>query len=680
MPKKYLQVSLLTVLSTLLSCASAPENPFLNPDNAKINEETSLSNMRDSLTIGVSYSCSVDVVLPALVDSFIVHLRGNGRDSVLFKDTINGRARIIFTFMPEDAGAYAMQVVIVKNNGARDSLPSPKSFVVYLPLSPKIISLRPSFDTVVAFPPNSYQCTVVVAYPGLSDSFSVVRTYDKKDSMVTHGKHIQTDSPDTGHFDFSLYFTSTGTYGLRVFLYTGNVVRDSLVKKIIGIAVPQVSPVRAVYQAYLGDSITVKFHVVSKDSNLLGYTTSLSLDADSSKSHPVDFYYSLISRVGDDTISRTLRTPMLRNGLIQPVVCYAQAVDRQYSYSAVASCTVYVADTTPPRIMLLPPHIGPIDSIIQLPDSIKVHAFDLWGVDSVTLNGIKMTILNDTIAKMFFSTLQKGSTVDTIIAWDKARNTDTTFITLNYGGPPTYPPIIKNLNRSVREGRSFDTLFLDTVVTVTDPTVVNASDTALYRSSCTWIITDSAGNIVPYKFDTRKFIVPVNSDSEWTDTFNLNFKVIAPNGLSDSRVGTFMVNEIPDPPTITLATIQSKLAGVPFDTLFLDTCAKDPDNASNTLNWKFNNGKYFLVDSIMSSRLILTHSTQIIRPLFFTRRIAIVPDTTKIKPASWTGSDTLLFTVIDPTGLSQKKQIVFRKWSILLPPVVGPTLGKRTGP
>jgi len=678
MPKKYLPVSLLTILVTLLSCASAPENPFLNPDNATINEETSLSNMRDSLSIGVSYSCSVDVVLPALVDSFIVHLRGNGRDSVLFKDTVNGRARIIFTFMPEDTGAYAMQVVIVKSIGTEDSLPSPKSFFVYLPLSPKIISLRPSFDTVVAFPPNGYQCSVVVANPELSDSFSVVRTYNNKDSMIVHGKHIQTDSPDTGHFDFSLYFASTGAYDLRVFLYTGTIVRDSLIKKIIGIAVPQVTSVRAVYQAYLGDSITVKFHVVAKDSNLLGYTTSLSLDADSSKSHPVDFYYSLASRVGDDTISRTLKTPLLLGGLTRPLVCYAQAVDRQYSYSATAACTVYVADTTRPKITILPPHIGPIDSIIKLPDSIIVRAVDTWGVDSVTLNGGKMTIVNDTTAKGIFSTLVSGITVDTIVAWDKARNTDTAFITLNYAGPPTYPPTIKNIDKSVREGRAFDTLFLDTFVTITDPAV---TDPVSYKVALSWIITDSAGISVPYNSTTRKLFVPVKADSEWVDTFNLNFKVIASNGLSDSRVGTFMVNEIPDPPAITLATVQSKLAGVPFDTLFLDTCAKDPDNASNTLNWKFINGKYFMVDSIMSSRLIITHSPKMILPQFFTRRIAIVPDTTKIKPATWTGSDTLQFFVTDPTGLSQKKQIVFRKSIfIIIPPIVEPLLGKRREP
>ena len=555
---------MIAVFTALVSCGTVPQNPYTNPDNAKIIPDNTLSNMHDSLAMGAAYSCTVNVLLPGLIDSVIVRVGRNGFDSVFFRDTIKGRASAVFPFSWNDTGAFTMQIVIVKKNGARDSLAPPKGFIVY-----------------------------------------------------TH-------------------------------------------------PVPRVTPAQTAYHAYLGDSITVKFHVIAKDSNLLGYSTSLSLDADSAKARRVDVYYPLTSRIGDDTLSRTLRKLVLREGLVQPIVCYAQAVDRRYNYSAMAACTVYVSDTTRPSITLVHPQSG--DSIVSLPDSVVVRAGDNWAIDSVTFNGGKMSLVNDTsvttMAKGFFSTLVKGVTFDTIVAWDKARNSDTLILMLKYGGPATYPPTIKNLNRSVREGRSFDTLFLDTFVTITDPAILDA---ATYRASCNWIITDSAGNgVSSYNALTRKLTVPVNSDSEWTDTFNLNFKVIAPGGLWDSRVGMFMINEIPDPPKITLDTLQIKFAGVPFDTLLLDTCAKDPDNAPTTLNWKFKNGNYFKVDSIMSSFRPIGHSGLLIRHIFFTRRIVVVPDTTKIKAATLFGSDTLTFTVTDPTQLFQTKRIVFRKMKFIM--------------
>jgi len=208
-------------------------------------------------------------------------------------------------------------------------------------------------------------------------------------------------------------------------------------------------------------------------------------------------------------------------------------------------------------------------------------------------------------------------------------------------------------------------LFLDTLVNITDTSV---KDTAAYKAALTWIITDSAGNSISYNITTRKLVVPVSSDSEWTDTFNLNFKVIDKNNLSDSRVGTFMVQEVADNPQITMDTLYSKYYTKPFDTLFLDTCAKDPDNDSNKLIWSFKNGNYLKVDSIMSSLLLSTHLSSGIKiiPSFFTRRITIIPDVSKGVDSTWFGSDTLQFTVTDPTGLSQTKKIVFKKNKLII--------------
>jgi len=653
-------ICLSLVTLCLVTCAKTPQNPYENPANAKITADHSLSNVKDSLLIGNSYQCSVAVFLPSLVDTLVIRVTGNGKDSVIQKIASKGVTPIIFSYAPADTGSFAMQAVIIKTDKTKDSLAQPKQFRIVAPIRCAILSFKPSKDSLL-IEAAAYQCTVLIAHPSLSDSFAVRCVKSNKESLLAHGTLIPAIASDTGIIVFPLEISAPGTYGIRVFVFKSNVVKDSLIKTIFGYSIPIVTPLQGAYHAVFGDSLLVRFLVTTVDSNLYGYSTFLSLDADTTKSHRVDVMYSITSRLGSDTITRVLRRPMLREGLSAPLVCYAQAVTRNYAFSTVASCSVYVADTTHPKLTLLAP-VNPVDSIVKLPDSIIVKAIDAWAVDSVTINGVKMLLKNDSLGQYLsvFSTLPQGVTFDTIIAWDKARNSDTVVMTLKYGGPPTYPPKIKNLNRIVREGRVFDTLFLDTCITVTDPSADSA-----YRKGLTWTITDSVGNTVLYSTTARKLFVPVKADSEWVDTFNLNFKVIAPGGLSDSRVGTFMVYEVPDPPKITLDSLHLKYVGTPFDTLFLDTCASDPDNASSTLIWAFKNGKFFHVDSIMSAFITIPHSSQIIiRPRFFTRKIVIAPDTTKINPATWTGNDTLTFTVTDPTALSRSKRMIFSKWKL----------------
>ena len=647
------------------TCAKNPQNPYENPANAKILADQSLTNVKDSLLIGKTYACSVAVSLPLLVDSVVISVSGHGSDSVIQKIAVKGASPVVFSYSPVDTGSFSMQVVIIKTNKTRDSLAQRKQFKAVAPAHCSILSFRPSTDSLV-ISAIAYPCTVLVAHPSLSDSFAVWCMKDSKDFMLASGTHIPALTPDTGNIIFPLSLNASGPYKIRLYVFKNNVLQDSMQKKITAYNVPIVLPLQPAYHVFFADSAVLRFHVTAADSNLLGYSTFFSLDADTMKSHLVYVGYPQVPppHVSNDTIVRIVRRPLLREGLSAPLVCFCQAVTQSYLYSSVASCTLYVADTTHPKLTLLAPHVNLVDSIVKLPDSIIVKAIDAWAVDSVTINGIKMLLKNDSLGQYLsiISSLPQGATFDTIIAWDKARNSDTVVMTLKYGGPPTYPPKIKNLDRIIREGRVFDTLFLDTCITVTDPFADSA-----YRKDLTWTITDSAGNTVPYNATTRKLFVPVKADSEWVDTFSLNFKVIAPGGLSDSRVETFMVYEVPDPPKIIIDTLHLKYVGTPFDTLYLDTCASDPDNTASTLNWKFKNGKYFQVDSIMTSYLTLPHSSQIIiRPRYFTRKIVIAPDTTKINPVTWTGSDTLTFTVTDPGGLSQSKRMIFKKWKLTI--------------
>jgi hypothetical protein len=651
----------------LFSCVGDRQNPYLNPDNVRI-EEQSLRTLDGNLKTGTAYSCSVNIYLPSLVTSLSIRLSHSGHDSVFHPPLTADSSLAVFTFTAQDTGIYGMQIIVVKNNGKVDSLPAPKLFSVGRHIVPRITGFRPLGDSLL-IQTAAYRCSVFVANPSVADSYSIVDNKDGKDSLVAQGKLISAFAADTGVIVFYLQIASPGKHQVVARVAGPDMARDSVVKSFVGRSIPYITPIASSYTAYLGDSIAVKFHVVSRDSNLLGYSTFLTFDLDSAASRRVDVMYPLISHVGEDTIVRKFKGKILAEGLTSPLICYAQAVDRSYAYSTVAACSIFVFDTISPRLKLLPPHSPQLpqttpDSVHSLPDSIVVSAVDGWGVDSVTLNGARMVFVNDSVAKMTISSLPQGPSMETIIAWDKAGNTDTVFLKLAYGGPPTYPPKIRPLDKSVLEGHRFDTLFLDTCVIVTDPAIM---DIAGYKASLVWSITDSAGNQVPtYNSTTRKLGIPVKPDSEWVDTFSLNFKVVASNGI-DVRVGTFMINEVPDPPVMNVKTLQSKIAGAAFDTLFLDTCAKDPDNASSTLMWTFKNGKIFKVDSIFTGlRLAKSSAVNPVKPIFsrFTRKIAIVPiDTTKAGGGAWTGMDTLTFIVRDPGGLSQKKPVVFEKFS-----------------
>ncbi len=653
--------------AVFLACVNDRQNPYQNPDNARI-EKRSLAALGGTLKTGIAYSCSVSLYLPSLVDSMVVRIGHAGHDSIYYRTAINDSPVTVFSFAAQDTGRYEMRVAIVKSNGKIDSLPAPKVFTVEWQIVSRITGFHPIGDTLM-IQTAAYRCSVYVAHPALADSFAVIDNKEGKDTLVAYGKQIPAFASDTGVIVFPLQITSGAPRLVRVYVVGAHIVRDSLVKTIVGRSVPRITPVVPSYTAYLGDSVVVKFHLVSRDSNILGYSTFLTFDLDSAASHRVDVIYPLVSRVSEDTIMRKFKGKILAEGLSGPLICYAQAVDRSYAFSPVAACSIFVLDTAAPKLRLLPPHTTLMDSVINLPDSIVVSAVDGWGVDSVTLNGAKMVFVNDSVAKMTIASLPQGRTAQTIVAWDKAGNTDTIVLSLAYGGPPTYPPKIRPLDKSVREGRGFDTLFLDTCVIVTDPAI---TDIVAYKASLVWSITDSAGNQVPsYNSTARKLVIPAKPDSEWVDTFFLNFKVVAQNGI-DVRVGTFMVNEVPDPPSINVKSVQSRMAGTAFDTLFLDTCAKDPDNPPTALMWNFKNGKVFKIDSIVAFGRLSKSSDRgskidPINPVLsrFTRKVAIVPiDTTKAGGGAWTGVDTLLFTVRDPSGLSQKKPVIYEKFKV----------------
>lgn len=511
---------------------------------------------------------------------------------------------------------------------------------------------------------TEYKCTVNVFLPNLVDSFFV----DYNDSFIQKGA-VNGKSPIT----FSFTPAYTGDYQVKFIIVKTNGSKDSLVKTGLVVATlslaPQIVPVSGSIHLFLGDSAVIKFILTDPDSDLVGYTTRLGLDQDTALSHAIDHSYSITSRVGHDTITRKLQGTILFQGIKDPFVCFAQAVDRQSNYSNVAACTVFVADTVHPTIATLRPVA---DSIFSLPDTVIARVNDNWGVDSVKLGGARMALSHDSAAYIVPS-LALGKSFDTITAWDSAGNETSLVFPRIYSGPKVYPPEVKNLSRTVFTGHRFDTLFLDTCAVPTDPAI---KDTAAYQKSLIWQIVDSSGTSLAIP-GSRKFVVPAPADTLWDGTVKLTFVAIASTGPSAPTAELFIVRDRPGTPVITLAG-QSKLVGDSFDTLFLDTCAKDANDSVTTLNWTFKNGKFFKVDSIIACPPCVRLPCLKCTTPTFRRRITVVPDTTKINPATWTGNDTLYFTVRDPGGLSKTKPIVFNKWNFIIyhPPIIVPILPK----
>ena len=651
-------------MTVFLFCSS-PQNPYTNPDNAIIRADSSLVSLNDTLKISTEYKCSVNVYLPNLVDSFFVRVS----DSTIQKGAVNGISPISFSYTPADTGAYQVRFVIVKTNGSKDSLV--KTGHVISPASPDSARIQGagSLNSLKDTLKNStaYKCSVNVYLPNFIDSFFV----RSGDSTILTGA-VNGTSPIV----FSFTPADTGAYQVRFVIVKTNGGKDSLVKTGYVAALPSLAPrivpvVESIH-LILGDSAVVTFILTDPDSNLAGYTTQLNLDQDTALSHAINHTYSILSRVGHDTITRKLKETILFQGIKDPLICYAQAIDRQSNYSNVAACTVYVADTIPPSIARLRPAAGK-DSIFILPDTIIARIKDNWGVDSVKLNGNKMALSRDSAVSIVPS-LALGESFDTITAWDSAGNKTSLVFPRIYSGPKVYPPEVKNLSRAVFTGHRFDTLLLDTCALPTDPSF---KDTVNYQKSLIWQIVDSAGTSLSIP-GSRKFVVPAPSDTLWNGTVKLTFVAIASTGPSAPAAALFTVRDRPGTPVITLGN-QSKQLGNSFDTLFLDTCVKDANDSLNTLNWTFKNGNYFKVDSIIECPpCIRLPCLKCIKPTF-RRRIAINPDTTKIKPATWKGNDTLYFTVKDPEGLSKTKPIVFTKWSFIIkpPPIIGPILPKK---
>jgi hypothetical protein len=528
-------------------------------------------------------------------------------------------------------------------------------------------ALPPASSTLDAH--SAYPCSVQVILPQYVDTIIVILSEKGAVDTLFVRDSAKSDSPWVA---FTLNPSSAGTCSLTIILVRSNGTRDS---SSFAFAVQDLSPVAVAVpdtvRGYLGGSVTVRFSLRDPGKKL----RSCFFDRQTNDTTVTDTVLNFGINTDTVTVTRTYADSMLFAGLVHPFIIFCQAINDDSLVSARVACTVFVSDTTVPSLVLL---ADTVDTIRTLPVTIKAIVHDNWGIDSVQFNSHDMTLTGDT-ALLAVSTLDSGKSIDTVVAFDKGGNSTIVLFPLTYSGHKTYPPHIKDVSKSVNEGHHFDTLFLDTCVTMGNPLIIDSI--AYKRDSLDWVITDSNGIIVKTvlrgsPISARKFFVSPPADTEWAGAIPFMFKASTPGGLEDVKMVTYTVAEVADTPQIILGTQCTGLGGT-FDTLFLDTCGFDPDNKSSTLSWTFKPGTYFQVDSIITCNGLLKSaatdagSIEILPPpcfLRFTRRIAIIPKKGLILPTT-AFSDAMTFTVMDPTGLRRTKQIIFKQGncSIKLP-------------
>jgi hypothetical protein len=498
-------------------------------------------------------------------------------------------------------------------------------------------------------------CTVQVYLPNLIDSFFVHASLNGSDSTLASGAI-------TGNsFTFPFTENAPGVYKLNVVIVKSDSTKDTLSKTVTVYSMaPVVTADAPALRVFLpADSFVIHFTVTDPDSNVWKAFTWLDTATGASQQT------SFSPKTHVASITKTVYGPSLIAALQAPIVCYAVAIDFPDSnVSKTAVCTLYVKDTVPPLVRIIPP----TDTVnaVNSPVTIKALVTDFTGIDSVRYDNSPMVTSGDT-AIFVASILDSGKQTDSIVAIDKAGNKTRFAFSLHIQGKQSVPPQIKDLSRATPQGVPFAPLFLDTCVIIADTSI---KDTASFKKdSLIWRITDSAGTseLIPAN---HVFTIPFPSDTMWQGTFKLTFSVHVANSpsLMDTKQPSFFVTPFNYPPVITLA-IDRCFKALRTDTIYLDaaTTVHDPNDAATSLNWKFSKGNHFKVDSLYSAFLLKqtagpgTLGSGIINPILprFNRHIVI--DTLTAADTAFFGTDSLTFTVTDPGGSIAAKKIYFTR-------------------
>ena len=483
-----------------------------------------------------------------------------------------------------------------------------------------------------------FACTVSVLYPEFIDSFALYQSTDGAQSVKIDGGVLGDDTVIV----LSIVLPHPASYDFSFFLYKTDGVDTVTASLSVFSTTPEVQTESARRTVPVGDSVVYTFVVTDADSNMLEYMFSGGIFT--AETHPF-----LASERAAATVTLTLSEEQVRS-LRDTLMFFAMtAVDESGQTSRAAVCTLLVSDSVPPMVAAVAPLGDSAYMVDNLPDTLRMTIRDAWRVDSVKYGGTRVLFTADDTVMIPVANIDSGTTIDSLEAWDPAGNRTVKVITLQYAGAKVYPPKITPFFQTVNERQQFDTVFLDTKVTITDTTAAYGKDSLRWS-----VAVDSADSGMEVHFDSlkRKLLVTAPTGELLRDRIiMLSVTVTDPSGISSTLHGnTFIIIEKNDGPVITLRG-QSKLFNTPFDTLVIDSCGYDPEHNSR-LYWNIERGDYFYPDSLYT---VNCPGEKGIPSCFrmLNGKVRIAPDTVVINAVPATQStiaDTLRFTVQSVTG------------------------------
>ncbi len=245
---------------------------------------------------------------------------------------------------------------------------------------------------------------------------------------------------------------------------------------------------------------------------------------------------------------------------------------------------------------------------------------------------LKVTIANR-IAKVAVPDSEfVGTEQITFTAKDPENNTGTSLTTFKVNGVNDAPRVTAIPAQRVNEGKPFEKITLDNFVF--DPDHAD--------NQITWSATGQV-NLVVSILNRIATIAP--ADSEWAGTERIDFIAKDPAGAqATSAQVRFTIDPVNDAPRIAVVPEQIINRGSTFPVLDLSTFTKDPDDLLATLELSAS-GNVQLIPAI--NGLTVTMLTP---------------------SATFTGSESVTFTVKDPTGASGSRVVKFTVRDVNTPP------------
>lgn len=641
-------ISLAVVL--LLQCTGL-EDPYTNPENARIDTARSFATLPPVLTSFQAYRCTLYVFLPQLADSVKVLRRQGGRDSTVMArhDLTRSDTALPMAFALTSEAQPVLAAYLFRKNGGIDSLI--QSFSAQ---HPGILAMTvPPKATVF----REYTCSLRVFLPELVDSIAVVFSNAGGGAPVTTLKDF---AAADSTLSFSFTVTSGDQHTLHAAVFCGGVKVDSAQRTLLIQYPPSLAPDSQQYRVYTHDTAGVRFAISDPDGDIQECKVWFDSTTGTSFSPPLS---------GTDRAATSISLPVSAP-FFDTIVVMAQAVDSSGNGSAFAQCTVFVMDTASPRLSLI--HVAPSidDSIVNtLPCSLFVRIIDDSPIDSAAfvINPLlmrPMTVINDSVAMAIIAELDSGLNMNEVRVWDRAGNAGSLPVHILYTGTTVYRFTFRNIvDRTINENGTFPSINLDSSINI-DPPPVGIPN---WRAAVEWQVLETkpdSGINANFNAATRmvSFAVP---DNEWNGVEAFTFIANWPNNASGYAGATYRINPVNDPPEITWKSV-TKIAKRDFDTILADKSVIDPDNAVSSLTWTQDTtrGKIYTLQWL--SRLIITPPEAIpnkgdITITFWNRRWRIV--TKNARQAFIVGmtyTDTLRIIARDAANAADTQDVIIR--------------------